>query len=89
MSDAVAEATNELRDFMFARVYEWEGQQAEAARARRIVHFLFEYYLAHPEAITSDFTRPDDALARRVADYIAGMTDHFAMRTAESLGGPA
>ncbi|MEX1253749.1 MAG: deoxyguanosinetriphosphate triphosphohydrolase [Dehalococcoidia bacterium] len=86
MSDEVAAATNELRDFMFARVYEWEGQQAEAARSGRIVHFLFEYYLAHPEALTSDFTRADDPLVRRVADYIAGMTDLFALRTAESLG---
>jgi dGTPase len=88
MSDEVAAATNELRDFMFARVYEWEGQQAEGARAARIVRFLFEYYLAHPEALTSDFTRPEDPLVRRVADYIAGMTDLFALRTAESLGCP-
>ena len=86
MSDAVAAATNELRDFMFAHVYEWEGQQAEAARARRVLRFLFEYYLVHSEEITSDFTRPDDPLVRRIADYIAGMTDRFALRTAESLG---
>ncbi len=86
MSGPVAAATNELRDFMFANVYEWEGRQAEAARARRVVHFLFEYYLAHPEALTSDFTRPEDPLARRVADYIAGMTDLFALRAAEELG---
>ncbi len=86
MSEEVAEATDELREFMFANVYEWEGQVAEAQRARAVVEFLWEYYLAHPEAITSDFTRPDDPLARRVADYIAGMTDHFALRTAEELG---
>jgi dGTP triphosphohydrolase len=42
--------------------------------------------MAHPEAITSDFTRPDDPLVRRIADYIAGMTDHFALRIAEELG---
>ncbi len=86
MSAAVSAATNELRDFMFAHVYEWEGQRAEAARARRVVEFLFQYYLSHPDAITSDFTRPDDSLARRAADYIAGMTDLFALRTAETLG---
>jgi dGTPase len=86
LSDEAAAATNELRAFMFANVYEWEGRLAEAARARRVVHALFEYYMAHPEALTSDFTRPDDPLVRRVADYIAGMTDHFALSTAESLG---
>jgi len=86
MSEEAAAATNELRDFMFENVYEWEGQVAEAARARRVVHFLFDYFTAHPEALTSDFTRPDDPLVRRVADYIAGMTDLFALRAAESLG---
>jgi dGTPase len=86
MSAAALAATNELRDFMFENVYEWEGRRAEAARARRVVHFLFDHYLTHPETITSDFTRPDDPLARRIADYIAGMTDHFALRAAEELG---
>jgi dGTPase len=86
MSDDAAAATNELRDFMFENVYEWEGQQAEAARARRVVHFLFEYYMSHPATLTSDFTRQDDPRSRRVADYIAGMTDLFALRTADSLG---
>ena len=86
MSEGAKEATNELRDFMFANVYEWEGQLAEAERARRVVTFLFEHYMAHPEAITSDFTIPDDPPSRRTADYIAGMTDHFALRTAEDLG---
>jgi dGTPase len=86
MSDAAAAATNELRTFMFENVYEWEGQQAEAARARRVVQYLFEYYVAHPEELTSDFTSPEDSLVRRAADYIAGMTDLFALRTAESLG---
>jgi dGTPase len=86
MSEEAAAATNELRDFMFENVYEWEGRQAEAARSRRVLIFLFEYYMGHPEALTSDFTRPEDPLFRRVADYIAGMTDLFALRTADALG---
>ncbi len=86
MSERAASAANELRDFMFENVYEWEGRLAEAARARQVILFLFEYYMGHPEALTSDFTRSDDPLIRRVADYIAGMTDLFAIRTAESLG---
>ena len=86
MSQAVGEAANELRDFMFANVYEWEGQRAEAERAMRVVHFLYYHFVEHPEAITSDFTRAEDSLVRRAADYVAGMTDLFAVRTAESLG---
>ena len=86
MSEEVAAATNELREFMYRNVYLWEGRAAEAARARRMVGFLFEHYLSHPEEITSDFTRPEDPPARRAADYIAGMTDLFALREAERLG---
>jgi dGTPase len=86
MSAEAAAATNELRAFMFENVYEWEGRLAEAAKSRRIIHALFEYYLAHPESLTSDFTRPEDPLVRRIADYIAGMTDLFAQHTAETLG---
>ncbi|MGB6836174.1 MAG: hypothetical protein WBF66_00535 [Dehalococcoidia bacterium] len=42
--------------------------------------------MSHSEEITSDFTRPEDPPARRAADYIAGMTDLFALREAERLG---
>jgi len=86
MSEEVAAATNELREFMYQNVYLWEGRAAEAARARRLVGFLFEHYLSHSEEITSDFTRPEDPPSRRAADYIAGMTDLFALREAERLG---
>ncbi len=88
MSDAVAAATNELRDFMFERVYWSEERLAEAARARRVVHFLFEYFSRHPEAIVSDYQRPEDSPARRAADYISGMTDLYALRVARELGYP-
>jgi dGTPase len=83
----VTAATNALRDYLFENVYLWEERLAEAARARRVIEFLWEHYLRHPEEIeASEYTRPEDALARRVADYIAGMTDHFAVAAAERLG---
>ena len=89
MSDEVAAATDALRDFLFENVYLWEERLAEADRGRRIIEFLWERLLAHPEEVAaSEFTRPSDPLARRVADYIAGMTDHFAMTAAERLGFP-
>lgn len=88
MSEPVAAATNELRDFMFERVYWSEERLAEAARARRVVRFLFEYFSRHPDAIASDYQRPEDAPARRAADYISGMTDLFALRMARDLGYP-
>jgi dGTP triphosphohydrolase len=50
------------------------------------VYFLFEYYLARPGEIVSDFVLPDDPPERRAADYVAGMTDLFADKTALELG---
>ncbi len=87
MGDEVAEAADELRDYMFENVYLWEERLAEAARARRIIEFLWERLLRHPEEFAaSEYTRAEDPLARRVADYISGMTDHFAVGTAERHG---
>ncbi len=87
MSAEVAGATNELRDYLFENVYLWEERLAEADRARRVLEFLWEHFLRHPaEFAASEYTRPDDSAVRRTADYIAGMTDLFAMATATRLG---
>lgn len=87
MSEEVAAATNELRDFLFEDVYLWEERLAEADRARRVIEFLWAHFMAHPEEVAaSEFTRDGDPLARRIADYIAGMTDLFAIATGERLG---
>jgi dGTPase len=87
MSDGVRAATDELRDFMFDNVYLWEERLAEADRARRVIEFLWERLMAHPEEFAaSEYTRPEDPLARRVADYISGMTDGFALAAAERYG---
>ncbi len=87
MSDGVAAATNELRAYLFENVYLWEERLAEAERARRVLEFLWEHFMRHPEEVAaSEYTRPEDPLARRIADYIAGMTDLYAQATAERVG---
>ncbi len=87
MSDEVAAAADELRDYLFENVYLWEERLAEAARARRVIEFLWEHFLREPgELDASEYTRPEDALTRRIADYVAGMTDLFALATAQRLG---
>jgi dGTPase len=86
MSEEMLAVANELRAFMFDEVYLGEGARKETEGAKRVVRFLFEQYMAHPALIASDFTRPEDALPRRVADYIAGMTDHFALDAAARQG---
>ena len=86
MSDEVRAATNALREFMFQNVYLLEERQSEVLQARAILSFLFTYYVEHPEELQSGFQQPDDPLRLRVADYISGMTDRFAVRLAASLG---
>lgn len=86
MSGRVAAAANTLREFMFQRVYLWEGRREEAERAKEVVRLLYRHYLAHPEEISSDFVIPSDPPWRRAADYVAGMTDGFALDVAHKLG---
>src|SRR3990172_7388421 len=86
MSERVLAAANILREFMFQRVYLWEGRREEAERAKRVVRFLFQYYLSRPDEIESGFVISSDPPWRRAADYVAGMTDGFALAAAERLG---
>lgn len=86
MSEEVLAAANILREFMFRRVYLWEGRREEAERAKQVVRLLFQYHLAHPQEMESDFVIASDPPWRRAADYVAGMTDGFALAAAERLG---
>lgn len=79
MSEQVAAAANTLREFMFRRVYLWEGRRQESEQAKRVVAALYRYYVEHPDEIQSDFVIASDPLWRRAADYVAGMTDDFAL----------
>ena len=70
-----------LRNFMFERVYKNPIAKGEEAKARDILKQLYEYYISHPDKIPADF-RPQldfDGMERTVCDYIAGMTDHYAI----------
>jgi len=81
--DAVA---NELREFMFQRVYFFDRTRSEAERAKRVVVFLYRHFAAHPEGISPDYSLASDPVERRAADYVSGMTDRFALRVARELG---
>jgi len=87
-SPRIHEAANELREFMFQRVYLYDRTRAEAERGKQVVVFLFHHFVAHPEGISPDFSLPQDPVARRAADYVSGMTDRFAIRLARELGCP-
>ena len=87
-SPRIHEAANELREFMFQRVYLYDRTRSEAERGKRVVIFLFEHFLRHPDEISADYSLPGDPLERRAADHVSGMTDRFAIRLARELDCP-
>ncbi len=74
--EEVGGAMLRLRTFMFEQVYLGPLARAEHAKIERVLRGLFEWYCAHPEEL------PDgsDPLADRVIDWLAGMTDRYAIR---------
>lgn len=91
MSDPVQEATDKLRSFLFDRVYVGSAAKKEEIKARRIIGILYEFYLENPHYLSEELRRKSDAegLERCVVDYIAGMTDRFAMKTFERFFVPS
>lgn len=97
-SDEIGGAMLRLRKFMFDRVYLGPQVREQADRVANLVRGLFEYYVEYPGEIPADAfggdvpTTPpaDDAeLAQRVTDWIAGMTDRFAIRAYSQLAIPS
>ncbi len=85
LSDEVFGALDELRSFLFERVYLREEARSEQDKAIALVRTLFAHYLDHPDQVPEEYHRAPGDVPTRVADYIAGMTDRFAMRTYEQL----
>lgn len=89
MSPEMWELHLELRQFMFRRVYTGSAAKREEKKAQALLHDLFQHYLDHPQEVLDHLgpaTDPDPV--RAVADYVAGMTDRYAMAMAEELFSP-
>ena len=81
LSPAMEKALKDLRAFMFERVYRNPVAKGEESKAQDMLQMLFEHYIAHPEKLPEDF-HPQlsfDGMERTVCDYIAGMTDNYAV----------
>ena len=78
-SEEIGGAMLRLRAFMFQHVYLGEAARQEHARIERVLRGLFDWFCEHPEELPEPAT-PDASLADRVVDYLAGMTDRFAIR---------
>jgi dGTPase len=78
--------SGELKKFLFAQLYRHPQVAHTTGQAQQVVRELFGAYVAQPSEMSADFAANAD-LHRSVADYIAGMTDRFALREHERLTG--
>jgi dGTPase len=91
LSAPVEQALQELREFMFERVYRNPVAKGEESKAKVMLKRMYEYYYTHPEALPEDF-QPQmslEGMERTVCDYIAGMTDNYAVDKYTKLFIPA
>ena len=87
MEDHILKATNEMRDFLFDKVYLSCDSQNEERKVNKIVSELFEYYIENLDMLPNFFLtlldRDESDIV--VADYIATMTDNFAMQEYKNI----
>ena len=83
MSPKVEKAMTELRQFMFEKVYTNSVAKGEESKAKSLLLALFEHYMNHLELLPKDYQKLMESgrfsEERVVCDYIAGMTDKYAM----------
>ena len=91
-SPAMAQALLELKSFLHARMYRHPRVANSMASAKRVVTELYQAYTSGPELLPEDWRSacgaPNDPSTGRIArDYIAGMTDRFALLEHERIFG--
>ena len=81
MSAGVQAATDELRAFLFEKVYRNPIAKGEEGKAKDLLERLFEYYVKHPDKMPKlyNLRREIDPTERRVCDFISSMTDRYAI----------
>lgn len=84
-SDAIIDADKALKKFLFAHMYEHWRVNRMSAKATRIIRELFNFYSDRPNCMPPEWYQQTDGIrtirtSRRIADFIAGMTDRFAIQ---------
>ncbi|MCG0274744.1 MAG: deoxyguanosinetriphosphate triphosphohydrolase [Thermosediminibacteraceae bacterium] len=81
MSEEVYSATVELRNFLFERVYIGSSAKSQEVKAQKMLELMFEYFSKNLNSMPEEFVKiaEKEGIERGVCDYIAGMTDSFAI----------
>jgi dGTPase len=82
MGSEVLQATNDLRRFLFDKVYNIVSSQA-GRRVRQVVRRLYGYFTEHEDYLPPEYRLFGEEIQRGVVDYIAGMTDQYALNLAQ------
>ncbi len=82
MSTIIKEATGILHEFLYKKVYNVSSLMPDAENARKIVRNLYNHYNANRQLLPPEYHDPE----RQVVDYIASMTDQYALRKAQEMG---
>ncbi|MCL2499731.1 MAG: deoxyguanosinetriphosphate triphosphohydrolase [Defluviitaleaceae bacterium] len=80
LSPDVVVILSELRAYLFENTYAHQLHQSERKKIQTLLRLLFEYYISHPNKLPDELRERCDDPAQAAADYIAGMTDRFAMK---------
>ena len=87
MDEATAQAYEKLHKFLFDTVYRNPVVKAEETKVDGIVSGIYEYLVKNPDKLDNEYSiiREREGIERAAADYIAGMTDHFAVMTYSNI----
>lgn len=90
MSPAIERAMLDLRSFLFHEVYESPRAKADEPKAERLVEELFTWYLEHPAEMPPEYLeQADGEPVQATVDFVAGMTDRYALREYRRIFVPA
>ncbi len=85
MSEEILGPTRTLHEFLYQRVYNVTTTQEEATRARAVVRQLYHYFIENEDKLPPEYRSRGEERERGIVDYIAGMTDQYALRLAQEL----
>lgn len=87
MSTKVKAAMEEFREFMFSKVYHSVELEPDRKKAKYVIHKIYEHFILHPESLPQEFLERESTwgLEVTIIDYIAGLTDIYAVHLFEQL----
>ena len=84
MDSEIGEIMNELREFMFENVYLRDETNDQRKECKNIVQTLVEYFIENKNELPKNYIQSEDDIENSI-DYVAGMTDRFAISTFEKI----